>query len=265
MKKCHVCITVDEAHDTFSPSDRSAALLLLKRQFELAGEHVVEPGCTEAYVVSHVRFGSRIMITLSGPTGQRDATALGMDDVPAVSSQMVRSLLRGQPMEAPGVVDRANVSETQAAAQNRMHSDSVWYARLGYGAQFADQVYGGPSVSFFEYRREGNRYGIDVSFLNFQYKASDRTYDDYGPAGSSGITGTSLKLEILRYCSSQADRSPSIGAGLSVCENECINHWDTTSWGRRAWTGSRRRPPAIRAIADVAGDRRSRRLRCQAS
>ena len=79
-------------------------------------------------------------------------------------------------MEAPGVVDRANVSETQAAAQNRMHSDSVWYARLGYGAQFADQVYGGPSVSFFEYRREGNRYGIDVSFLNFQYKACDQTY-----------------------------------------------------------------------------------------
>jgi hypothetical protein len=71
-----------------------------------------------------------------------------MDDVPAVYSQMVRSLLRGEPMDAPGVVDRTNVSETQSAAQNRVHSDSIWYARLGYGAYFADQSYGGPAVGF---------------------------------------------------------------------------------------------------------------------
>ncbi len=223
-----VCVTIDEAHDTFSASDRSAALLLLKRQFELAGERVIEPGCAEAYVVSHVKFGTRIMITLSGPKGQRDATAMGMDDVPAVYSQMVRSLLRGEPMGAPGVVDRTNVSETQAAAQNRMHADSVWYARLGYGAHFADQAYGGPSVGFLGYRREGNRYGIDVSFFNFQYKSSDRTYDYSGPAGSSGATGTWLKLEMLRYFAPQADRSPYIGAGLSLSTTN-LDH-NNTSW-----------------------------------
>ena len=72
--------------------------------------------------MTHVKFGTRIIITLSGPKGQRDATAMGMDDVPAVYSQMVRSLLRGEPMEAPGVVDRTNVSATQAAPPNRPHS-----------------------------------------------------------------------------------------------------------------------------------------------
>lgn len=211
-----VCVTIDEAHDTFSASDRSAALLLLKHQFELAGEHVVEPGCQQAYVVSHVTFGTRIMITLSGPNGQRDATAMGMDDVPAVYSQMVRSLLRGEPMGASGVIDRTNVSATQAAAQNRLHSDSVWYARLGYGMYFADQSYSGPAVGFLGYRREGARYGIDVSFMNFQYKSSDRTYSYPTPQGSSGMTGTWLKLELLRYFAPAADRSPYIGAGLSL-------------------------------------------------
>lgn len=226
--RADVCITIDEAHDTFSATDRSAALLLLKRQFELAGEHVVEPGCPEPYVVSHVQFGTRIIITLSGPKGQRDATAMGMDDVPAVYSQMVRSLLRGQPMEAQGVVDRTNVSATQAAAQNRMHSDAVWYARLGYGAHLADQAYGGPSVGFLGYRREGERYGIDVSFFNFQYKSSDRTYSYYSPTGSSGTTGTWLKLEMLRYFLPAADRSPYIGTGLSWSTTN-LNH-DNTSW-----------------------------------
>ena len=166
--RADVCVTVDESRDTFAPPERSAALLVLARQFELAGERVVPPGCRDSYVVTHVKFGTRIMITLSGPKGQRDATAMGMDDVPAVYSQMVRSLLRGQPMEAPGVVDRTNVSATQSTPPNRTHSDGVWYARLGYGAHFGDETYGGPSVGFLGYRREGNRFGIDVSFLNFQ-------------------------------------------------------------------------------------------------
>jgi hypothetical protein len=117
--EAQVCVTIDEARDTFSPSDRSAALVLVTRQFELAGERVVPPGCSNAYVVSHVQFGTRILITMSGPNGQRDLTALGMDDVPAVYSQMVRSLLRGQPMDAPGVVDRTNVSGTQSSPPNR--------------------------------------------------------------------------------------------------------------------------------------------------
>ena len=226
--RADVCLAVDEARDTFSPSDRSAALLLLARQFELAGERVVPAGCSTEYVVSHVQFGTRITITLSGPMGQRDATAMGKDDVPAVYSQMVRSLLRGLPMEATGVVDRTNVSGTQAAEPNRIHSDSVWYARLGYGAHFADQAYGGPSVGFFGYRREGNRYGIDVSFLNFQYKSSSSTPYAYASQGSSGMTGSWLKLEILRYFAPASDRSFYGGAGLSWSTTN-LDH-DTTRW-----------------------------------
>jgi hypothetical protein len=226
--RADVCVSVDETHDTFSAQDRSAALLLLKRQFELAGERVIELPCDNAYVVSHVTFGTRIMVTLSGPKGQRDATAMGMDDVPAVYSQMVRSLMRGEPMGTTGVVDRTNVTNTQAAAQNRMHSDSVWYARLGYGMYFADQAYGGPAVGFIGYRREGQRYGIDVSFLNFQYKASDRTFDYLNPQGSSGMTGTWLKLEMLRYFKASADRSPYIGAGLSLSATN-LDH-NSTYW-----------------------------------
>jgi hypothetical protein len=135
----------------------------------------VPPGCDQAYVVYHILFGTRISITLSGPRGRRDATALSMDDVSAVYSQMVRSLLKGVPMETAGIVDRGNVSGTQSEQQKRVHSDLVYYARLGYGAQFGDQTYGGPSVGLLGFRREGDRFGIDISFFNFQYKSSDRS------------------------------------------------------------------------------------------
>jgi hypothetical protein len=221
-----VCVTVDEARDTFSPQDRAAALLLLNRQFELAGEHVVPPGCAKAYVVSHVQLGTIITITLSGPNGQRDATALGMNDVPAVYSQMVRSLLRGQPMNAQGIVDRTNVSTTQAAAPNRVYSDSLLYARLGYGGIFGDRTYSGPSVGMIGYRRELDSFGIDVSFFNFQYKSSDLSYGS--TTGSSGMTGSWLKLEFLHFGTPLADRSLYVGGGLSWSTANLNNQ--TTSW-----------------------------------
>jgi hypothetical protein len=40
-----VCITVDEAHDTLSPQERTAAVLMVARQFELAGDRVAPEGC----------------------------------------------------------------------------------------------------------------------------------------------------------------------------------------------------------------------------
>lgn len=67
-----------------------------------------------------------------------------------------------------------------------------------------------------------------MSFLNIQYKSSNRTYDYNSPQGSSGTTGTWLKLEILRYFSPSSDRSPYIGGGLSLSSTN-LNH-DNTSW-----------------------------------
>jgi hypothetical protein len=223
-----VCVTIDESRDTFTPSERTAALLLLTRQFELAGERVVAPGCPMPYVVSHVQLGTLISITLSGPNGQRDATARVMEDVPAVYSQMVRSLLRGQPMEAPGIVDRTNVTDRQAAPANRVYSDSLFYARLGYGGVVGDRTYAGPSVGFFGYRREFDAFGIDVSFFNLLFKSSDRTYG-YGPSGSSGQTGSWLKLEFLRFATPLSGRSAYFGGGLSLTTVNVQNgyqNWD---------------------------------------
>src|SRR6185369_2991963 len=47
-----VCVTIDETNDLFSHQDRAAALLLLARQFELAGERIVPAGCDVPYRVS---------------------------------------------------------------------------------------------------------------------------------------------------------------------------------------------------------------------
>src|SRR6266540_4213036 len=89
----NVCVNIDESRDMFSAQDRVASLLLLAKEFQLAGEQVVSDGCTEFYALSHVRLGTIIIATLSGPNAQREGRAQGMDDLPALYNQMVRSII----------------------------------------------------------------------------------------------------------------------------------------------------------------------------
>lgn len=205
--QAEVCIAIDTAHDTFSPSDQAAALLLVTRQFEQAGEQVVPAGCARPYMLSHVQLGNTIVVHISGREGEREAIAQGMDDLPALYSQMARSIVTGRPMTGFNVVDRTNVTASQAAAR-RIHTDSLWYARLGYGSLFGNDLYGTPALGF-GYRAELDSFAIDVSFLNFQF----------GTASSSSSSGaaaqTLLKLSGLYFLSPSANRSPYLGGGLS--------------------------------------------------
>lgn len=215
VARADVCLTIDEPHDMLSAQDRSASLLLIARQFEVAGERVVADGCPASYVISHIKLGNTIVVTMSGPTEHREATALGLDDLPALYSQMVRSIVTGRPMTGFNVVDRTNVTASQES-QRRVQSDSFWYARLGYGAAFGNKTQGGPAMGI-GYRAELDSFGIDVSFLNYQVRPSETTD---APAGSyygssGGVTGSFLKLEGLYFLKPAANASTYVGGGLS--------------------------------------------------
>ena len=218
-----ICVTIDQSHDTFSPQDRTAALLLVARQFELAGRRVVPEGCSTPHTVSHVRLGNTIVVTLSGPNAHREGTALGLDDLPALYSQMVRSIVTGRPMTGFNVVDRTNVTALQASPL-RVQSDSFGYARLGYGSVFGDHTYGAPALGL-GYRVELDSFGIDVSFFNLQVKTSNSYY-----GSSNGATaGSWLKLEGLYFMKPAANASAYVGAGAS---------WGGTDFGGRGGVGS---------------------------
>jgi hypothetical protein len=229
-----VCITVDEAHDTFSPQDRRAALLLMARQFELAGQRVAPEGCATPYTVSHVKLGETITVILSGPNGLREGTALGLDDLPALYSQMVRSVVTGRPMTGFNVVDRTNVTEAQATSAKRVQSDSFGYARLGYGSIFGDKSYGGPALGF-GYRAELDSFGIDVSFLNFQVPSSEST-SSYGSSQGS-VAGSVLKLEGLYFMNPKANGTAYFGGGVSYGFADFGGTYSNSGY-RSSWHGS---------------------------
>ena len=200
-----VCVSVDSAKDTLTQADRDAAVVLITRQFELAGERLVPAGCPREFVVSHVRLLDTIVVSMTGPGGaRREAVAQGSSDLLAVYSQMVRSLLTGRPMG--DVTDRTNVTETQATAR-RVHSDSVWYARLGSGALFAGKTHSAPALGL-GFRAEMDEIAIDVSFLSALIDTSQNRYD-------SGSAHSLLKLSGLYFLDPTADRSVYVGAGVS--------------------------------------------------
>ncbi len=230
-----VCITVDEPHDMLSPQDRRAALLLLARQFELAGEHVAPEGCPIPYTVSHVRLGDTIVVTLSGPNGQREGTALGLDDLPALYSQMVRSIVTGRPMDGFNVVDRTNVTEAQEASGKRVQSDSFSYARLGYGSISGDRGYGGPTLGF-GYRAELDSFALDASFLNYEVPSSGS--GGYYGSSPDGISGSLLKLEVLHFMKPKANASIYFGGGASYGFASFGGSDYNSSSYRSSWHGS---------------------------
>ena len=225
--EAQVCIRVDETRDMLSGQDRAAVVLHLSRQFELAGKRVV-PDCPAPYTISHIRLGDVITATLSGPEGQREGTAQGLNDLPALYSQLVRSLVTGRQ-----IVDRSNVTEAQASAL-RVHTDSYFYARLGYGAIFSKDVYGSPAIGF-GHRTELNSFAIDISFLNVQPDTHN------GSSTSSASAASLLKLEGLYFIHSRSNASPYFGGGFaygstSVGGDAYYNR--TINKAHSAWRGS---------------------------
>jgi hypothetical protein len=201
-----VCVTIDQARDSLTADERVATIILVTKEFALEGQRVVPDGCATPYVLTHARLGDLIVVSLAGPNDRREALARGTDDLPALYSQMVRSIVTGRPMTGLNVVDRTNVTASQASAR-RIYSDSIWYGRLGYSALFTGDRHGVPSVGF-GYRAEFDRFGIDLAFLNFQMPGS-------GYQSSDASVWSWLKLSGLYFLSPIANRTAYLGAGLS--------------------------------------------------
>ena len=218
-----ICVSVDEARDTFSDVNRKAAVSLLAGQFEAEGQRVVATDCTDVYVVSHVELGRTITVTLAGPQGKREGVAIGIDDVPALYSQLVRALLSGREVGSMRkVVDRTNVVVAQTSPL-RVQSDSLMYVRLGYGSQFGPASESGAAMGI-GFRQELDALAIDVSFANIQQQASGDSFHDNGSSGSW------IKLEALRYVNHKSNSSAYWGGGASWGSSD---GWSATKY----WTG----------------------------
>jgi hypothetical protein len=222
-----VCLAIDEAHDTFSPEDRQAALILVAREFEQAGRQVGE--CAERYTLSHVRLGNTITVVLAGTSGQREGRAAGMDDLPGLYNQLVRALVTGTSVGSMTVVNRGNVTKPQAEPK-RVGIDSFGYAKLGYGTMLGEGGAENPAIGF-GYRAELDAFALDVSFLNQQVPSSNRA-----ATAATAMSGSLLKLTGLYFTNPQVNASAYFGGGVS---------WGATSRsggssqnGYSTWSGS---------------------------
>jgi hypothetical protein len=219
-----VCVEIDTARDTLSEGDRRAAVILLGESLEQQGLSVADQGCVGIFRVSHVRFGDSVTVSLQGPQGYRQATARGMNDVPALYSQMVHSLLTNQPMNVyNGTVDRTNATAAQQAP-NRVEADSLWYLRLGYGGITSPSATGGPSFGF-GYRYELDAIAVDLSFLNFVIGENGTTAN--GSSGSFTGSFSIAKLMGLYFLNPTANSSTYLGGGVSWGGTDAVQ--DSTS------------------------------------
>jgi hypothetical protein len=205
-----VCIQLDTAHDNLTEQERSGTMTMLASALQQQGQQVVAEGCQETWVVYHVRLGYSVNVFVQSPRGYRQATARAIEEVPAVYSQIVHSMLTGQPINAVnGTVDRTNVTATQQAP-NRVEADSLWYARLGYASITGPIVNGGPSFGF-GYRYELDNIGVDFSFNIVVANHEDNTM----MTTSGGVSGSWAKLMGSYFLNPTGNGSTYLSAGAS--------------------------------------------------
>lgn len=213
-----ICVAVDTSKDNLGEPERKAAVTLVSQAFADSGQQVIAAPCPQTVYVHHVRFGNSVTVYLASPRGSRTATARTLEDVPYLYSQMVKSLVTGQPMSgANDTVDRTNVTTAQMAS-NRVEADSLWYIRLGYGSILGASS-GGPAVGF-GYRYELDNIGIDASFLNFVLPPDDGNTD-------FDASGSLIKLMGLYFVNPTANRTLYLGAGVAYGSSGLTEEADT--------------------------------------
>ena len=112
---------------------------------------------------------------------------------------------------SPARADGANAAD-DTGVQPRVEAESIFYARLGYGAIFTAQTQGVPSVGLVGYRHELDAFAVDMSFLNFAFANGSSPYVG---SSSNASSGSWLKLEALRFARPHANGSGYAGGGLS--------------------------------------------------
>ena len=229
-----VCAQIDDTRDTLIESDRNATRVLFPQALQQQGLQVVAQGCTETYVVYHVKLGNSITVFMQGPQGYRQAPARSIEEIPSVYSQLIRALITNQPVAVTnGVVDRTNVTSNQQAPR-RVEADSLWYARLGYGALLGSASESGPAIGF-GYRYELDNVAIDLSFFNLVIASNNN------PNGSSGgVNGSYIKLAGLYFLNPTANASTYIGGGVSWGGTALVKEVTSPSGGTtfNSYTGS---------------------------
>ncbi len=209
----NTCVQLDPARDTLAEGDRTGAVVMLEQTLARMGRQVGRDNCQETFHVYHVRLGASVNVYLQGPQGVREGQASRIEELPQVYDQMVRSLLTGVAMNtATNTVNRENVTHNQQAPR-RVEADSLWYARLGYGAVAGAGGAGGPAFGF-GYRFELDSLGIDASFLNLVWD-SPETNSTTGNTSGGGINGSWVKLMALYYFDPIANGSLYAGGGVS--------------------------------------------------
>jgi hypothetical protein len=124
----------------------------------------------------------------------------------------------------PVIVTVALLHAMPAAAQG-----VFGYARLGYGAAFAEEARRAPAVGF-GLRAELDTFAVDVSIANFAL-----AFDPYDQTGVA--VGSWLKLEALRFLSPAAERSAYVGGGLSWGRVGAARNLQPGTFGATSWRG----------------------------
>lgn len=163
----------------------------------------------ETTTLYHLRLGKRITIFVNKNGEKRSLTISKIEDLPSAYDQIAKSLKTGNKLETFKNMNRKNITSLQKNMnRNRIKSEKITYAKLGFGALSHKNAVGNVNVGF-GYRREFDEFGLDIGFLNFMIPSTD--YNDEEYSGDSEW----IKLAVMYFFDPYANSSFYVSGGTS--------------------------------------------------
>ena len=137
-----------------------------------------------------------------------------------------------------------NVTSAQVEVK-RVHSDSIFFVRLGYGYASGPGNGGGPSLGL-GWRKELNRVALDLAFVNVLILSNAKDANGYSSDELDGGSFTPVALGVNYHFRPLSNGTPYAGLGVG------FTVWDPDGDGGE---GSRR--PGEPRLRDVPGEHRA--------
>lgn len=197
-----VCVEIDAERDSLTDNERKSVRIIIEDELAEADMQVDASDCSATYTAYNVRLGDKIRATLKGPNGKRTLEAHTIEELPETYDQLVRALVEDLPVEE--VTDRQNVTSGQQHRE-RLYSETLFYARLGYGMVTGGDFASGPAFGI-GIRHELNHVALDFSALNLIVATNSET---------GGVNGNWLRIGADYLFNGTAPSTPFIGGGVS--------------------------------------------------
>ncbi len=214
------CLVLDHGKDSLDKEDRKNASLLFETILEEKG--VVS--CAEPFELYHLKLGKKLIVVVKRNGKIEKIQVETVEELSKAYERIVDCILNNKSITTENSSRKNQLSE-ETKAPGRIHSDPLFYARMGYGGIIYDGMQSGISIGT-GFRFELDSFALDVSAINGVFQITNDIDDDRSKSYEI------IRISGLHFFEPEAANSFYAGGGIAWGVVQLCDMWrDEHNWG----------------------------------